>query len=127
MSSEESSSLGIAGFLLLLAFSGKALDGSFTRICYLLERWGERNEYTLILETKFYAFYLMCIKIEVTLILIGLLNQQRKKNRKLTETKEIFIKPIYKWHITCEFHQLPPRYRYMLSRWVKKLKFWPIE
>lgn len=33
MSSEESSSRGIAGLLLLFAFSGKALEGSFTRIC----------------------------------------------------------------------------------------------
>lgn len=53
MSSEESSSWGRAGLLLLLAFSGKALEGSFTRICYLLKRLGVGgNEYTLILKIK---------------------------------------------------------------------------
>lgn len=52
----------------------------------------------------------MHIKMEMTSTLIGLLNQQRKKSRKSTETKEIFIKPIYKCHITFEFYQLLPRY-----------------
>lgn len=38
ISSEESSSCGLLGLLLLFVFSGLALDGSFTRICYLLGR-----------------------------------------------------------------------------------------
>lgn len=40
ISSEESSSCSLLGLLLLFGFSGLALDGSFTRICYLL---GKRN------------------------------------------------------------------------------------
>lgn len=39
ISSEESSSCGLLGLLLLFVFSGLALDGSFTRICYLLTSW----------------------------------------------------------------------------------------
>ena len=86
---------------------------------------GEKNEDGLISKLKFYVFYLMHIKIDITSIVIGLLNQQRKNRGESARSKKIFIKPIYKWHFTFDFYQLLPRY--MLSRLMKKLKFWSME